>query len=138
MIVKSPVRYFLTMLLACACIGVLAPSTHAYKCKPLKSPLEELKEADAVFVGRVTRVKEEKSEWITYFEVDRYWKGPARRTIIVHSGKHLYGYRFATGKKYLVYAFGKDELETGRCNRTKGLEEAAADVKEIGEGKAPE
>jgi hypothetical protein len=137
MTTKSPVRHFLTMFLALACIGVLTPSTHAYKCKPLRSPLEELKEADAVFVGRATRVKEEKSDWITYFEVDRYWKGPSKRTITVRSGKHLYGYKFMAGRKYLVYAFGKDELETSRCNRTKSVEEAKLDLKEIGEGEAP-
>jgi hypothetical protein len=49
-----------------------------------------------------------------------------------------YGYRFTTGGKYLVYAFGKDELETSRCSRTKSVEDATLDLKELGTGKAPE
>jgi hypothetical protein len=125
-------------LLASACLGFLSQPVEAFKCKPLASPREELKNASAVFVGKVTRVEQHESASITHFEVQTFWKGPNAKTLTVRSGKHLYGYRFTKGGEYLVYAFGKDELETSRCSRTKSVEEATLDLKELGTGKAPE
>src|SRR5262245_54109610 len=78
---------------------IIVPGAAAYKCKPVGTPLEELKQADAVFVGKVRQVKEEESVRVAEFEVEKYWKGATSKTITVSSGKHLYGYRFTKGQK---------------------------------------
>ena len=62
----------------------------------------------------------------------------SRKVIVVRSGTHIYGSRFTMGQKYLVYAYGEDELGTSRCTRTKSLESATFDLKELGEGKISE
>jgi hypothetical protein len=42
---------------------------------------------------------------------------------------------FADGKEYLVYANGQEErLVTSACTRTRELEKAGEDLKELGEG----
>jgi hypothetical protein len=135
---RTPILSLATILLACYLLGPISQLGYAFKCKPAGTPLEELKEAAAVFVGKVTKVDESGAARVTEFEVERYWKGPGRKVITVRSGKHLYGYRFATGGRYLVYAYGKEEIETSRCSRTKGIESAAYDLKELGEGKMPQ
>ena len=134
----SPILFFSTILIACIFLGLTCQVAQAYRCKPTGTPLEEMKEAAAVFVGKVKKANEVGTVRITEFEVERYWKGPGTKSITVRSGKHLYGYRFAPGQKYLVYASGKDELETSRCSRTRGIASAAFDLKELGEGKVPE
>ena len=99
---------------------------------------------DAVFVGKVRKVDEVGRTRIAEFEVERYWKGPGDKTVVVRSGMHIYGYRFDVGTKYLVYAgyvereTGEKALETSRCGRTTPFESAALDLKELGEGKIPE
>jgi hypothetical protein len=138
MIARIRVFALTAALLAGACLGSLSPPAQAFKCKPPAAPKEALKEATAVFIGKVTRVEERESVRIAEFEVQTYWKGPNSKTLSVRSGKHLYGYRFQKGGKYLVYAFGKDELETSHCSRTKSIEDATLDLKELGTGRAPE
>ena len=136
---RFPVLPFTSIFLACTYLGLLSPLAEAYKCKPLGSPLEGLNEAAAVFIGKVTKVEEQKSVRITEFAVDQYWKGPGRRTITVRSGTHLYGYKFMRGQKYLVYASsGTEGLETSRCSRTRGIGSATLDLRELGKGKRPE
>jgi hypothetical protein len=44
---------------------------------------------------------------------------------------------FIVGKSYLVYAYGKEVFETGICTRTRDLDKASDDLKELGEGKEP-
>ena len=96
--VRFPILFFVIILIACSFHGLISQPAHAYRCKPLGTPLEELKEADAVFVGKVKKVNEDGPARITEFEVERYWKGASRKSITVRSGKDLYGYRFATGE----------------------------------------
>ena len=134
---RFPKLLFAAILLACSLIGLGNQVAYAYKCKPAGTPVEELKEAAAVFVGKVKKVNDDGPVRITEFEVERYWKGLGTRTITVRSGKHLYGYRFTRGEKYLVYAYGEDQLEIDRCGRTTTLEKATYDLKELGEGKVP-
>jgi hypothetical protein len=129
---------FAIILFACSPAGVNGQLFFAYKCRPPGAPLEELKRASAVFVGRVKKASEEDRAMVFEFEVERYWKGAGGKVITVRSGKHLYGVRFTPRQRYLIYAYGKDELETSRCTLTKTFEAAAADLKQLGEGKVPE
>ncbi|HET8670035.1 MAG TPA: hypothetical protein VFM05_05240 [Candidatus Saccharimonadales bacterium] len=135
---RIPTLIIATILFACLLGGINGQLAYVYKCKEPGTPLEELKEAAAVFIGKVKKVNEDGRARIFEFEVEKYWKGASRKVINVHSGKHIYGSRFSMGQKYLVYAYGEGELGTSRCTRTKSLESATFDLKELGEGKVPE
>ncbi len=124
----------LGLFFACFLNGLLGQAALAYKCREQGSPRQELERATTVFIGKVTKVTDNGSVWINVFEVENTWKGPMTQHLIVRSGKSLYGIRFQEGEKYLVYAQGKDELTTSRCQRTRSLAEAKLDLKELGEG----
>jgi hypothetical protein len=65
--------------------------------------------------------------------VDRFWKGVKTREVTVHTDMVGCGPRFEVGRKYLVYAFGK-ELETANT-RSRELQYATEDLRVIGPGK---
>jgi len=130
----------------------------ACSCAPSGSPSEELKEAQAVFAGKVVRVREPRSKPVRNrrgrvvavrvsliakisFEVAKVWKGPDKDTILVETmtGCCACGYSFVEGEQYLVYAYGdgKNRLLASICSRTKRLEAAQEDLAELGEGKVP-
>jgi hypothetical protein len=100
-----------------------------------RSPREELKRVDAVFSGEVINVNWEKIE----FKVEKIWKGPRTKRISVKHRDELSDctYKFVVGKKYLVYAYGKEIFSTYVCTRTKELVNASYDLNELGEGKEP-
>ena len=135
---RIPTLIIGTVILAYPLASLNSHLAYAYKCKQPGAPLEELKEAAAVFIGKVRKINEDGQVRIFEFEVEKYWKGANRRILIVRSGKHLYGSRFTMGEKYLVYAYGERELGTSRCTRTKSIKAAGFDLKELGEGKPPE
>jgi hypothetical protein len=137
---KGTLKLFLATLLLATCYfdGLIGQAAYTYRCIKPGSPRQELEKATAVFIGKVTKINDDSSARINEFEVEKIWKGTSTKRIIVRTGKHLYGYRFTEGEKYLVYAYGKGELETSRCGRTKSVESASLDLKELGEGKVPE
>ena len=97
------------------------------------SPREELQRVDAVFSGEVSSVSREKIE----FKVEKFWKGPRAKRISIEYEQSTCTYVFAVGKKYLVYAYGSGIFSTSICTRTKELDKASDDLKELGEGKEP-
>jgi hypothetical protein len=105
----------------------------ACDCARPGSPREELQRVDAVFSGEVSSVTREKIE----FKVEKIWKGPRAKRISIEYEQSDCTYVFAVGKKYLVYASGKGVFSTSICTRTKELDKASDDLKEIGEGKEP-
>jgi hypothetical protein len=105
----------------------------ACDCARPGSPREELQRVDAVFSGEVSSVTREKIE----FKVEKFWKGPRAKSISIEYEQSDCAYVFAVGKKYLVYAYGKGIFSTSICTRTKELDKASDDLKEIGEGKEP-
>ncbi len=103
------------------------------------SPRSFMRHAKAVFVGEVLEVREttpaERKEVPSPFErfrVERYWKGIKTIEITVHTDLHGCGPNLEVGKRYLVYAMGK-ELETARSG-TKELTGASADLQALGPG----
>ena len=71
------------------------------------------------------------------FKVEKFWKGPrAKKISLKYIGSDC-AYQFVVGKKYLVYAYGKEILSTSICTRTKELDKASDDLKELGEGEEP-
>jgi hypothetical protein len=99
------------------------------------SPREELQRKDAVFSGEV--ISRDFISAKVEFKVEKFWKGPRAKEISLKYIGSDCTYPFVVGKKYLVYAFGKEILETDICTRTKELDKASDDLKELGEGKEP-
>ena len=112
-------------------------SVSACDCARPGSPKEELQRADAVFVGEVISSKTENGYQIFEFKVERFWKGAITKAALVNSGSGYCRYRFNLGEKYIVYALGKASLSTSICTRTKSLNSASEDLKDLGEGKRP-
>lgn len=120
-------------------------ATYACSCIDPPPPLKELKKARAVFVGEVVEVEErididDEYRYIVKFKVERYWKGVKQPEIVILSNLplgdcgRLY---FEAGKKYLVYAFGKQLIAYG-CRRTARLASAAEDLNALGAGRTAE
>lgn len=137
---------------------VLADPVSACSCIPPAAPAKALEQADAVFSGKVLKIKREKSVYKkdtgvqpgpvgglfasveAVFEVDKTWKGTDKKTVSVFTASNsaACGFDFQTGRSYLVYASRDDRqrLITTLCTRTKSLSAAGEDLKEIGPGKA--
>jgi len=100
-----------------------------------------MEEATAVFLGKVVSVEPNRSHGLNVtFEVDRAWKGVDGKTALITTPTNSCGHRFQKGKEYLVYATGKagGVPDTNLCHRTRSRDQAADDLKELGDGKAPQ
>jgi hypothetical protein len=102
--------------------------------------VEARKQSKAVFSGEVVEVIADPQ--IAYvevkFRVEKYWKGVLTNevTVVTGRGSGDCGYRFEVGAHYLVFAYGAGKkFGTNICQRTKGLAEAAEDLKLLGKGK---
>ena len=99
-----------------------------------------LQSSRAVFVGEV--IAEEKNGDIKTFtfKVEKYWKGENKKKIEVFVYQTArYQSPFKEGEKFLVYAFADEDgdLSVSRCSRSRALEYAEDDLKQLGEGKTP-
>ena len=74
---------------------------------------EKLRDADRVFVGKVTSTKLARELGSTTLSsklaVSTVWKGPLDRTAHVYTYYGCWGAYFEEGKEYLVYAYYRDE-----------------------------
>lgn len=118
----------------------------ACTCAPPPSPAQALSQSDAVFSGRVIKIKRVKSKdaladlWgvEVVFAVNTSWKGGRQKTVSVFTASQsaACGYNFSTGMTYLVYAdASQGKLATSLCSRTSRLKDAREDLKELGTGK---
>ncbi|HYE73008.1 MAG TPA: hypothetical protein VEF04_06750 [Blastocatellia bacterium] len=134
------------LILTICAVGLLAFNPRVvYPCSCVYgSPRQERKKAKAVFVGQVVEVYSGSGRddypAIAELKVERYWKGIKKsETIEVLSDMGLHSCRavlYKKGARYIVYAFeDKGSLVTHGCTRTREIEEAAEDLKELGEGK---
>jgi hypothetical protein len=82
------------------------------------------------------------------FRVDRYWKGPMGREVLLYTSKvrrpdgsisfEAEDFDFRVGERYLVYAVGtKYRLSTNNCTRTAEIGAAREDLLELGIGRKP-
>lgn len=115
--------------------SMTAAPAMACDCARPGSPREELQRADAVFSGEVSNVSKERGR--IEFKVEKIWKGPRAKRISIEYEQSDCTYVFVVGKKYLVYAHGKDLLSTSICARTQVLDKASDDLNELGEGEKP-
>lgn len=122
-------------------------TAEACTCAPPPSATESLGQSDAVFSGKVLKIKRIKSNdalaglWQVevVFAVNSSWKGVAKREISVFTASQsaACGYNFRKGMTYLVYAdSSQGKLVTSLCSRTRRVEDAREDLKELGAGKA--
>jgi hypothetical protein len=124
-------------------IGAVGGAAWACRCKPPPPPKEALKNAAAVFAGKVS-AKKAGGEVVVTFDVSKAWKGVDAKTITVRTPRDsaACGFTFEMEKSYLIYAHRDSEgaeakLSTNICTRTKLLSEAKDDLIELGEGKVP-
>lgn len=119
---------------------------------PWPPPLEALKEASAVFSGRVVSFRRWSSEvelgdgggppyWPVGIEVDTVWKGPATTTTFVYvTHATACGYPlFKVGESFLIHAHERHgAIVVSACSRTRPLNSAFRDLFALGEGQTPE
>jgi len=156
------VKFFLP-----AIVGVIFLSTQAdaCTCPPTKnSPGVEMKQAEAVFSGKVVKTNVPNRQLIinrrfpfihfvyfarwgtrTEFSVNEVWKGHATSEIglIVHPNisYHHFGcsFDFKEGDEYIIYAFTAPAgMYTYKCTRTALLIDASEDLTDLGKGVRPE
>jgi hypothetical protein len=133
-------KYLTPLLIAAIISASSVPSALACSCLPPPPPKEAMEKSTAVFSGKVTKIEldEAKHRRTVTIEVDRAWKGMDKKTVVITTASDgaMCGYGFQKDKSYLVYAHGEDgKLSTNICTRTRGIEQAKADIEALGEGK---
>ena len=136
---------FITLLFAM--LVWLLPHTQAKACSCMRPPppLDALKQADAVFEGRVVRVPPNTAEQggndmqrVEYeFAVSRTWKGPSSEKITLQTtaSSAACGRSFQLGETYLVYSHQQDGIASDHlCSRTSLASEATEDFAALGSG----
>jgi hypothetical protein len=126
-----------------ALLSLLAPA-HAQACSCLEqSAADALREAQAVFEGRVlavTRDAERPELWVVQLAAVRSWKGVASETVMLTTPQDSAGcgYPFVKDESYLVYAqAGSGGLHASLCSRTQPIAQAEADLAVLGMGVVP-
>jgi hypothetical protein len=122
-------------------VGLLVASATelalACSCLPPAPPLTALKEATAVFTGKVIQVKStENLQLQVIFLVENVWKGTPRQRIAITTANNsaACGFAFSEGEKYLVYAYqNTNRLTTNLCSRTKLFSNAGEDLEALGQ-----
>ncbi len=126
-----------------------APRAKACSCPPPPPPKQALKQAAAVFSGKVLSVEIDQRKGIKMvtIEVASVWKGGVGRKATVYTAQHgaTCGYGFKKDQSYLVYCYArkqKDEkkpakLWTNIRTRTRPMANAAADMNALGKGAKP-
>ncbi|AQZ64399.1 hypothetical protein BKM31_25670 [[Actinomadura] parvosata subsp. kistnae] len=121
-------RMLALLALAAALLVGLPTAAHACSCADL-TPALAVREADAVFTGTVTNVREEDRPGrprVYTFQADQVYKGTpaARITLTSNADSASCGYPFQRGGRYLVFAAVSStgpavegvELSSGMCS----------------------
>lgn len=121
-------------------------NVHACTCGE-QTVIEQRENASAVFLGTViSKVRSnavERDGVRVTFKVTRVWKGDVGREFVVYTGptSDLYSFEnlcappFKVGASYVVFATGKEKLETDVCAGTLLLAQAKATIQKLGSGK---
>ena len=103
-----------------------------------KSVKGALKKSTAVFSGEVLEIRSGVNFLQARFRLERSWKGVESDEVFVFTDGSAESPHYRVGEKYLVFAgISYDKLFTGACSRTKRLEYAEEDLKQLGEGNLP-
>ena len=129
------------VLLLLTCLTYVPPyhganSTMRCLIEP-KSVRGTLKKSTAVFSGEVLEIRSGVNFLQARFRVERSWKGVEAEQVSVLTENTAESPHYRVGEKYLVFAGIRDgKLFTGYCSRTKRLEYAEEDLRQLGEGKS--
>jgi hypothetical protein len=135
-----------TMKFVLASVSLLFLYDAAYACRCVPSkPSSDTSRYAAVFSGKVVEAGFKQlpnGVWqdTTTFEVDRVWKGEAKKRITLISRLTSCDFVFRKGESWLVFAStlsGGDGLTTSQCSRTGLISERKKDLGVLGEGKVP-
>jgi len=108
-------------------------------CVKLGTPLQELENSDAVFIGDVRSIEKRESGYnaINFLVIDAY-KGVSENTVSVISPDSKVmgsGVDFEKGQRYLIYSYrsyeyegGKGVLSISKCSRSALLKNAKEDI----------
>jgi len=95
------------------------------------------KNSTAVFSGEVVEIRSGVNFLQAQFRVEHSWKGVKAEQVSVFTENTAESPHYRVGEKYLVFAgIREGKLFTGNCSRTKRLEYADEDLKQLGEGKS--
>jgi hypothetical protein len=114
--------------------AVFSGKVIAEEYRPVVPPTAEAPEGSMVLVSKIL--------------VDRRWKGDGKEVAEMYTSitklqngltqTYAEDFHFEKAKSYLVYAFGQpDRLNTDVCKLTRKIEDAADQLRELGEGEAP-
>lgn len=137
-VLRNAVIYCLIFTYAIVSFDAASVPT-AGKCK-VPNVETAVKNSEAVFTGKITKVAADGDVKTFTFEVEKYWKGAESEKLEINVQETMrYQAWFEVGETYLVYAHGGAEedgkLWEVRCSRTKLLADASEDVAELGRAK---
>jgi len=119
-------------------------AAQACRCKRPPEPKQALEQASVVFAGKVIEIKQVNRQNHVTFEVLKIWKGEIGKKVTVATSisSAACGYSFTKqgDGTYMVYCNHSKKTKqiwTNICTRTRTLANAAKDVKELGDGRAP-
>lgn len=143
--VKKQLVAMLVRLIAVTFIGWLIVSPlHASACDCYipENALEALEKSDAVFTGKVKKIKKVLQQGSTYdavlIEVGETWKGVDESQVIIYTEWSSCQFEFESGQQYLLYAYKVGEqYHVINCGRSTTVAKGAEDIKLLGGGKQP-
>lgn len=114
----------------------------ACNCDVPDNVTEALDSADAVFKGKVIKLKEETINAEKYdvalISVSETWKGMVDSQVIVYTAWSSCQFDFEVGKEYLLYSYKHTgKFEVINCGRSTEISYAQEDLLELGEGNEP-
>ena len=128
----------LFLLISLTCVSPSHGTNATMRCiNGPKSIKAVFKNSTAVFSGEVVQIRSGVNFLQAQFRVEQSWKGVEAEEVSVFTENAAESTHYRVGEKYLVFAGIRDgKLFTGICSRTKILEYAEDDLKQLGEGKS--
>jgi hypothetical protein len=145
-----------TLVVAFSVATILgSPSLGSAECVRVWKDIPDARRLSAlVFSGTVIEIKGDPDGVFVTFDVDRTWKGPTRRRLVLPLYVTLDSVRFAKGQGYVVFAdhhvasptipgsmkvptVSEPVFEVSICSPTKPLEQAQATLAQLGRGTKP-
>lgn len=127
-----------TVLIALLLLQPAVP-TYACDCDVPDNATEALERADAVFTGKVIKLKKEKVEIAAIIAVSESWKGTKDSQVIVYTDRSSScHFNFIEGEEYLLYPSKHDgKFKVISCGRSTVIKNAGEDLLELGAGSEP-
>jgi hypothetical protein len=145
-----------TIVAAFGAATILAlPTLGSAECiRVWKDTLDAKRLSALVFSGTVIQIKEDPDGIFVTFEVDRVWKGPTQRRLVLPLYMTIESVNFVKGQSYVVFAdrhrmspsipgsmkvptVSETVFEVSICSPTRPLEQAQATLDRLGRGAKP-